>query len=53
MAKCPYCDRRLRGFGLKCRACRRYLLRWPHYLLLALLLLVALTLLLELTLRAG
>lgn len=34
-AKCPYCARPLRGFGLKCRACRRYVLRWYHVALLS------------------
>jgi hypothetical protein len=29
-ARCPYCARPLRGLGLKCRACRRYVLRWYH-----------------------
>jgi hypothetical protein len=33
-AKCSYCARPLRGFGVKCRACRRYVLRWHHILLL-------------------
>jgi hypothetical protein len=41
-AKCPYCARPLRGFGLKCRACRRYVLRWHHVLLLAVIGLAAL-----------
>lgn len=34
--KCPYCQRRLRG-GIKCTACRRYIFRWPHLVLLTLL----------------
>ena len=32
--KCPYCDRRLR-MGVKCRACRRYVLRWPHLVIVS------------------
>lgn len=28
--KCLYCARPLRRGGLWCRACRRYVLRWPH-----------------------
>ena len=35
MPKCKYCARPLKGFGIKCRACRRYVLRWPHLILLA------------------
>lgn len=34
--KCPYCQRPLHGLGLHCRACRRYVLGWTHYLALAL-----------------
>jgi predicted amidophosphoribosyltransferase len=34
-ARCPYCARPLRGLGLKCRACRRYVLRWYHVTFLA------------------
>ena len=33
--KCPYCQRRLRH-GIRCSACQRYVLRWPHLALLAL-----------------
>ncbi|CAN5237252.1 MAG: hypothetical protein ACR2GW_01205 [Pyrinomonadaceae bacterium] len=47
MPKCPYCARPLRGAGIKCRACRRYVLRWPHWLLLSLFALAALALLLD------
>ena len=49
--KCLYCDRPLRGTGLKCRACRRYVLRWPHYLLLTLFGLGLVALLLDLIFR--
>ena len=52
MPKCPYCARPLKGlFGLKCRACRRYVLRWPHLLVLSAVLLAAVLVLLELLLR--
>ena len=34
--KCTYCARPLRMGGLWCRACRRYVLRWPHITVLAL-----------------
>ena len=34
MEKCPYCARPLRMWGLRCRACRRYVLRWPHIIIL-------------------
>ncbi|HVF55784.1 MAG TPA: hypothetical protein VM934_06515 [Pyrinomonadaceae bacterium] len=34
MKKCPYCARPLRMGGVRCRACRRYVLGWPHLLLL-------------------
>ena len=51
MPRCPYCARPLKGLGLKCRACRRYILRWPHLLVLATGLLVAVLVLLELLLR--
>lgn len=47
MAKCPYCKRPLAGLGLKCRACRRYVLGWPHVLLLSIAVLVSLAILLE------
>ncbi|MGH9941156.1 MAG: hypothetical protein ACRD9R_02220 [Pyrinomonadaceae bacterium] len=49
--KCSYCARPLRGAGIKCRACRRYVLRWPHWLLLSLITLAALVLALDLLLR--
>ena len=51
MPKCPYRARPLKGLGLKCRACRRYILRWPHLIVLSGLLLVAVLVLLELLLR--
>ena len=35
--KCPYCARTVPKGSLKCRACRRYVLGWPHYLVLTLL----------------
>jgi hypothetical protein len=37
MAKCPYCARPLRAGGIRCRACRRWVLGWPHLLFLVLL----------------
>ena len=37
MAKCPYCARPLRMGGLRCRTCRRFVLRRVHILLLILL----------------
>ena len=37
MAKCPYCARPLRMGGLRCRACRRFVLSRVHILLLILL----------------
>jgi hypothetical protein len=46
-ARCPYCARPLRGLGLKCRACRRYVLRWPHIVVLTVAGLAALLLILE------
>ena len=52
MTKCPYCHRPLRQFGTRCRACRRYILRWPHFVLLSLASLAALALLLDLLLKA-
>lgn len=45
MPKCPYCVRPLKGLGVKCRACRRYVLRWPHVLALGALVLAAVYLL--------
>lgn len=50
MAKCPYCKRPLAGLGLKCLACRRYVLGWQHVLLLSLIVLISLAVLLELIL---
>ena len=49
MSKCPYCARPLSG--LKCRACRRYVLRGVHVLFIVLLAAAAALLLLELFLR--
>lgn len=34
--KCPYCARPLR-MGVRCRACRRYVFRWPHIFLMVVL----------------
>lgn len=51
MAKCPYCKRPLKGLGLKCRACRRYVLGWPHVLLISLVILISLAIILELIFR--
>ena len=48
--KCPYCQRRLRN-GVRCTACRRYVLRWPHVLLLVLLITAATLGFLELLFR--
>ncbi|HKP73879.1 MAG TPA: hypothetical protein VJT82_13135 [Pyrinomonadaceae bacterium] len=50
MTKCPYCERPLPGLGLRCRACRRYVLGWPHVLLLSMMALISLAVLLELLL---
>ena len=52
MPRCPYCARPLKGLGVKCRACRRYVLRWPHLLILSVFLLVTVLALLELVLLA-
>lgn len=49
MAKCLYCARPLRG--LYCRACRRYVLRRVHIVLLVLLAAAAVIGLLELFAR--
>ena len=49
MAKCPYCARPLSG--LKCRACRRYVLRGIHLFFLVLAAVVAVVLLLEIVSR--
>jgi hypothetical protein len=52
MTKCPYCARPLRaGGGLHCRACRRWILRWPHILILSLLGIAVAAALLELFFR--
>ena len=51
MPKCLYCARPLRGLGLRCRACRRYVLRWPHVIVLSVVALTILVLLLELLFR--
>ncbi len=37
--------------GIRCRACRRYVLRWPHIAILAILVLVAVVGLLEIISR--
>ena len=50
MAKCPYCKRPLPGLGIKCRACRRYVLGWPHVLLLSIFVLISLAAMFELVL---
>ena len=36
--------------GLRCRACRRYVLGWPHVLLLSIVVLISLAVFLELVL---
>jgi len=41
----------LRRFGTRCRACRRYILRWPHIILLSLAALTGLALLLDLLIK--
>jgi hypothetical protein len=51
-AKCPYCARPLKGFGLKCHACRRYVLRWHHVVLFSLVGLVALVFALDALFRS-
>ncbi|MDQ3746817.1 MAG: hypothetical protein M3444_20805 [Acidobacteriota bacterium] len=51
MAKCPYCARPLRMGGLRCRACRRFVLRRVHIFLLILLGIAAVVGLLELAER--
>jgi len=48
MAKCPYCARPLRMGGLKCHACRRFVLRRWHMVFLILVAVVAVFGLLEL-----
>ena len=47
--RCPYCARPLRMGGMRCRACRRYVLRWPHVLALAVAAFAVIYALLELT----
>lgn len=49
--KCPYCDRPLRMFGMRCRACRRYVFSWFHILAFAVLGVVAFGLLVELLVK--
>ena len=51
MAKCPYCARPLRMGGLRCRACRRFVLRRVHIILLTLVGVAAVVGLLELAER--
>ena len=51
MAKCPYCARPLRMGGLRCRACRRFVLRRVHVILLIVVAVVAVAGLLELAER--
>jgi len=51
MAKCPYCARPLRMGGLRCRACRRFVLRRVHVILLIVVAVVAVVGLLELAER--
>ncbi|MCA1616944.1 MAG: hypothetical protein LC800_23255 [Acidobacteria bacterium] len=51
MLKCLYCARPLRGLGLRCRACRRYVLRWPHMIALSVVALAVAIILLELLFR--
>ena len=51
MIKCPYCARPLRMGGIKCRACRRYVLRWPHVMFIIVLSVFLLAALLEILYR--
>ena len=51
MPKCPYCTRPLRAGGLRCLACRRYVLRRVHVVLLILVGVAAVIGLLELAER--
>jgi len=51
MAKCPYCARPLRMGGLRCHACRRFVLRRVHIILLILIGVAALVGLLDLAER--
>lgn len=48
MPKCPYCLRPLRMGGLRCRTCRRYILRRAHVVFLLLAAVAAVVGLLEL-----
>jgi hypothetical protein len=50
MAKCPYCARPLHN-GIRCRACRRYVLGWPHIAALVVAALAAAVVLLEILFR--
>ncbi|HVG39956.1 MAG TPA: hypothetical protein VM870_11735 [Pyrinomonadaceae bacterium] len=45
---CPYCARPLHSMGTRCRACRRYIFGWPHYLVFGALALGVVLLLLSL-----
>ena len=51
MAKCPYCARPLRMGGLRCHACRRFVLRRVHIIVLILIGVAALVGLLDLAER--
>lgn len=51
MPKCPYCARPLRSGSITCRACRRYVLRPVHIVLLVLFGIIAVIGLLELAER--
>lgn len=51
MPKCPYCARPLRMGGLKCHACRRFVLRRVHLILLLMVAVIAVVLLLEVIAR--
>jgi len=51
MPKCPYCARPLLSGSIKCRACRRYVLRPVHIVLLVLFSIIAVMGLLELAER--
>lgn len=47
---CPYCDRSMRAFSIRCRVCDRFVPRWPHLIfigLLAVAFLVGIVILLE------
>jgi hypothetical protein len=47
MPKCPYCARPLRMGGLKCHACRRFVLRRAHVIFLILIGIIAVIVLLD------